>query len=799
MNDLRYAFRQLLKNPGFTTVAVLTLALGIGANTAIFTVVSGVLLKPLPFSSPDRLVWGEGMNLQNRSRGGSVSPPDFVDYRRRFKSLQSLAAFQSIPINSSEGGEAERFKGALVSAGFFETFGISPLPGGRTFQPADESRMPEVVLLSEGLWKRRFGGDPNIIGKRIHLEDRTTTVVGVMPETFRFPLEAEIWAPLPLGLPDYQIRRFHFLKVVGRLGPGVSLNQTQAEADQIARALEKEYPDSNTNYGVGLTALADQIVGETKTSLLLLTAAGGLLLLITCANVANLVFVRGLARTHDHAIRSALGASRWDIARLLLAETLLLAAAGGALGFALASTSVRVLLALGPTNLPRFGEVSLDWTVLVYATGVSFLTGLLFGGAPAFAASRPGLNEMLKDAVKSSAGRTRQTFQRLIVVGEVAVSLVLLVGAGLLGKSLWRLRNVDPGFQTAQVLGAEFTLFAERYRSDERRSALFSELIERVARLPGVVAAGTISELPLSGRENDTGFRVEGRAIPASEAEGYNANQRVASPNYFRAIGIPVLRGRVFTEQDTTNSQPVILISDSFARRFFPNEDPIGKRLTIDFGDPWTGEIIGVVGSIRHSALARQPYREMYTCVAQRPPGGSALVVRTERNPGELMAAIREQMRGLAPGVPLFNVKLMEERVGESLTQPRFRTALIGLFAGAALLLVMIGIYGVLAQNVVLRTRELGIHMALGARSWDVLALILRQGVRLALVGVVIGGAAALALTRMMTNFLYEVQPGDPLTFACVTALLLGVALLACWFPARRATKVEPMEALRYE
>jgi putative ABC transport system permease protein len=799
MNDVKFAFRQLLKNPGFTAVAVLTLALGIGANTAIFTVVNGVLLKPLPFVNPDRLVWGEAMNLENRSRGGSVSPPDFVDYRRQTKSFERIAAFQSVTVNSTEGSEPERLNGALVSAGFFETLGIQPLSGGRTFQPPDEARASDVVVLSEALWKRRFGGDPGVIGKTIRLNERASTVVGIMPGYFKFPIGADLWAPLSLDHPEYQVRRFHFLKVVGRLMPGMSLTQAQAETDQIARALEKDYPNSNRNYGLGLTPLADQIVGETKTSLLLLTAAVGLLLLITCANVANLMFVRGLARTRDHAIRAALGASRWNLARPLLIESLLLAALGGGLGLGLASASVRLLVAFGPTNLPRVAEVSLDWTVLVYATILSFLTGLVFGVVPAFAASRPGLAEMLKDAAKGSAGLTRQRFQRFIVVGEVAMSLVLLVGAGLLGKSLWRLANVSPGFQTAHVLGAEFALFAERYRNDERRLALFRELIERVQHLPGVISAGTITELPLSGRENDTGFRIEGRAIAQSQAGDYNANQRVASLDYFRAMGIPLLRGRVFSDQDTANSPRAVVISESFAKRFFPNEDAIGQRLTIDFGEPWSGEIIGVVGSIRHSSLTREPYREMYTCIAQRPPGASTLVVRAEMNSGKLMSAIREQMRQLDSSMPLFNVERMEQRLGESLAQPRFRTVLLGLFAGAAVLLVMIGIHGVLAQGVVMRTRELGIRMALGAQTIDVLGLIVRQGVQFTLMGLAIGVLAALALMRIATNFLYEVKPTDPLTFACVSVLLLGVALLACWLPARRAAKVDPMEALRYE
>jgi putative ABC transport system permease protein len=381
----------------------------------------------------------------------------------------------------------------------------------------------------------------------------------------------------------------------------------------------------------------------------------------------------------------------------------------------------------------------------------------------------------------------------------VAISVVLLVGAGLLGKSLWRLGNVNPGFQTTHVLGAEFALFSERYRNDERRLVLYSELIERVRHLPGVTAAGTITELPLSGRENDTGFKIEGRAIAESETGDYNANQRVASAEYFRTMGIPVLQGRVFTEQDTAKSQRVIVVSDSFAKRFFPNHDPVGKRLVIDFREPWIGEIIGVVGSIRHSSLAREPYREMYTCVAQRPPGGSTIVVRTEMNPGELVSAIREQMRALDPSVPLFNVKLLDQRVSESLAQPRFRTALLGLFAAAALLLVMIGIYGVLAQSVVMRTREVGIRLALGAQTSNVLGLIIRQGVQLALIGVAVGTVAALGLTRIMTRFLFDVKPTDPITFASVSVLLLGVAALACWLPARRASRVDPMEALRYE
>ena len=795
--DVRYAFRTLRNHPSFAAVVVLTLALGIGANTAIFTLVNGVLLKPLPLADPDQLVWAEAMDLQTRNHGGSISPPDFADYRQRSKSMKGLAAFISGTFSLTGSGEPEMVRGARVAGGFFETLGVAPMGGGRTLQRSDETRAAQIVVLSEGLWKRRFGGDPAIVGKTIQVNDLSATVVGVMPAPFSFPAGAELWRPLPLDDPNYQIRRFHFMNAVGRLAPGTSLEQAQAEADQISRALERDYPDSNTNAGFGLTRLADHLAGESKTSLLLLTAAVGLLLLVSCANIANLVFVRGLSKSYDYAVRAALGASRWRIASPLIAESLLLAAVGGGLGLGVAWIGVHLLLASGAMNLPQHANLSLDWAVLAYASTLSCITGLLFGLGPAFAATRPRLLDTIKGVATGSADSRRQGFQRMVVVGQAAMSLMLLCGAVLLGKSLWHLVSVRPGFEPSRVLSAQFALSSRRYQDEGNRRQLIRGLIERVERLPGVIWAGTITEAPLSGLENDTGFSIPGREVKRSEADDYNANQRVASPDYFRTMSIPVLRGRTFTENDTTNSPQVIVVSDTLAKRFFPNQDPIGQRMTIDFGDPWTGEIIGVVGNIRHSSLAREPYREFYTCVAQRPPGASTLVVRAEKDPRRLTTAICQQMRELDPSLPLFNVKLMDDLLSQSLAQPRFRAALVGLFAGAALLLVMIGIYGVAAQSVALRTRELGIRMALGAQSGDVLALILGQAVRLTIAGGAIGLAAGLALRRTMAAFLFDVSPADPVTFASVFLLLFAASVLASWIPARRAVRINPVDALR--
>lgn len=799
-HDLRYGVRMLAKNPGFTTVAVLALALGIGANTAVFSVVNAVLLRPLPLTEPDRLVWmwGDGIRQQGNGRG-SISPPDFLDFREQNQSFERLAAFQNSPFNLTGAGEPERVNGVRVSAGFFETLGVRPMHG-RTFVTEEEQDgRGQVAVIGYGLWQRRFGGDPSLVGKTISLNGNSFTVIGILPLGFQFPRdEVELWAPITFRVQPTSVRRFHFLRPIARLKPGVSLAQAQAEINAITVRLEQQYPDSNTNYGARLVLLPEQIVGDLRPTLWMLVAAVAFVLLIACANVANLLLARAATRQKEIAIRSALGAGRWRVVRQLLTESVALGLGGGLLGFLIAWWGVKLLVALGPSNIPRLREVTVDGRVLGFTLAVSLLTGMLFGLVPALQASRSGLGETLKEGSRGSTGLSGRLVRGALVVSEIALALVLLVGAGLMLKSFLRLTQIDPGFQAVNTLTMQIGLTQARYADAPPRAAFFQQLLPRLAALPGVRHTGAVSQLPMSGQNNDTWFTVEGRpAVSAGDRLG--ANQRVVSPDYFRALGIPLIKGRYFTERDTTTAPNAIIISQTFASQVFPNEDPIGKRLTVDFGQPWTGEIVGIVGAIRHAGLSIEPWREMYFPHAQTPVGGMNLVVRAAGDPTILASAIKSEVQALDKDLPLYNVRTMETVVSDTVAQPRFRALLLGIFAAVALILAAVGIYGVMSYYVTQRTHEIGIRMALGAQRRDVLRLVVGQGMVLAVSGVGIGLAAAFALTRWIATLLYQVRATDPMTFAVISLLLAFVALLACYLPARRATKVDPMVALRYE
>jgi len=798
IQDVRYGGRMIWKRPGFAAVVLLTLALGIGANTAIFSVVNAVLLKPLPYRNAERLVWVAG-NVRGGTDRASVSPPDYVDYRAQNTVFEEFATSTSVPnpVNLTGAGEPERLTGARVTANYFRAFGVEPALG-RVFGADEERAGPaQVAVLSDGLWRRRFGGDPSVVGKTLTLDGRAVTVVGIAPPEFQYPADTELWLPLDFSDPEMEIRAAHFLRPIGLLKKGVTLEQARAETDLIARRLEEQYPETNEGWSLNLVPLQEQVVGGVRTSLWVLLGAVGFVLLIACANVSNLMLARAAARRRELALRTALGASRWRVARQQLTESVLLSLAGGAAGLLLASWGVDVLVALGAGDIPRSREIGVDGRVLAFTAALSVLTGLAFGLLPALRSSRPDLNEVLKDAGRGTSGPGRGRVRSALVVAEIALALTLLVGAGLLIKSFVGLRSVNPGFDPANVLTVRIDLARARYAKPEQAAAFFGELQRRVAGLPGVEAAGMISELPLSGQPNDMYFHVAGRPPPTA-SETVTADYRRVNHDYFRAMRIPLLRGRGFREQEVTGDAKVIVINEALARNFFPDEDPLGRRLVINFGVPEEFEIVGVARDVRHSSLEGEVYQMMYVPTLRF--GRTNLVVRTtSSDPLALATAVRGAVAAVDRDQPVSAVRTMEEVVSGSVAQQRFRTLLLAAFAGVALLLAGVGIYGVIAYSVTHRTHEIGIRMALGAGAFDILKLVVGQGMALALAGVAVGLLASLALTRVLSSLLFGVTATDTVTFAAVSLLLVAVSLLACYVPARRATKVDPMVALRYE
>jgi putative ABC transport system permease protein len=794
--DLRYGARMLLKNPGFSLIAVLTLSLGIGANVAIFSVVNAVLIQPLPFAEPDRLVWVWG-NIRNGGNRASVSPLDYLDYRAQNTTFEQFAATRTVPTftNLTGSGEPERLEARLVTGNFFQALGVNAALG-RTFLPENEKSGSErVVVLSHGLWQRRFGGDPSIIGKTLTFEGRKYEVIGVTPPSFEFPQNAELWAPMSFDVaPEMRQRSAHFLRPVGRLKPGVTLAQAQADMDAIARRLEEQYPESNTGWNLRMVPLRDQLVGNIRPTLQVLFGAVGFVLLIACANVANLSLVRAATRQKEVAVRMALGAGRLRIVRQMLTESMLLSLAGGALGVILAAWGVELIVAFSGNNIPSTAQVAVDRVALGFTLGVSLLTGLLFGLAPALQVTRPRLVETLKDGGKGAGqSASRNRTRNLLVVFETAIAMVLLIGAGLLVRSYIRLQQVNPGFDAANVMTTRINLSIGKYNSPEKAGAFWAQLQERLSALPGVEAVGMITELPLSGQPNDAPFTVEGRP-PVAPNQRFGADFRRVNQDYLRSMRIPLLRGRGFSEQEVRQSAKVVLISETLANGVFPNEEPLGKRLLFD-RTPF--EIIGVVGDIRHRTLEAAPFATMY--LPTLATGSMNLTIRATGDPMSLAASARREARSIDPDQPLATVRTMERVLSESVAAPRYRTWLLGLFAAVALILAGVGIYGVISYTVAQRTHEIGVRLALGAQTADVLKLVVGHGIKLALAGALLGLGGALALTRLVRTMLFGVSATDPLTFAMIALILMLVALLACWIPARQATKVDPMVALRYE
>lgn len=792
--DLRHSIRALIKSPFYTSAVLLVLALAIGANTAVFSVINTVLIEPLPYTDSDRLVMVWGTNKQQGSEQWQVSPADFFDWKAQNHVFENVALFRGRSRNLTGGDEPERVIAAIVTFDLFPLLGAKPFLGRDFLPEEDQPGASKVVILSHSLWQRRFGGDPDLIGKPIKLDSESYTVVGIMPADFWFFWlgDAELWVTLGLG-PNRE-RGNHFLQAVARLKPGVTLQQAQAEMDIISGRLEQEYPDSNAGIGIRLAPLQKSLVKDIQTALLIFWGAVSFVLLIACANIANLLVARATSRRKEIAIRLALGATRARIIRQLLTENLFLSLVGGSLGLMMAFGGIKILIRLIPGDIPRLDAASLDARVAAFTLLISILTGILFGLLPALHSSKSNLHDSLKEGGRGTgAGASQKLVLRLLMISEVALAFVLLIGAGLLIESFQRLSRVDPGFQTENLLTMQMIPRAN-YPETRQQAAFIKEVLERVRTLPEVESAAEINFLPFSGNDSTFGFAIEGRPASASGKQP-SGHFRAISPGYFHIMRIPILEGRDFTEDDVEKPGSVI-INQAMANRFWPAENPLNRRINYQGKEL---SIVGVVGDVKHTALNAEPMADMYFPYSLDTFSIRTIILRMASDPASLAAAARREVWAVNRNQSVFNLKTMDQVVAESVAQPRFNAALLSIFAIVALALAAVGIYSVIAYWVSQRTNEIGIRMALGARPSDVLRLVLRQGMSLTLTGFAIGLAASLVLTRLLSRLLFQVSATDPATFVITSALLMAAAMLACYLPARRAMKVDPMIALRCE
>ena len=808
MNEIRFAFRQLKKSPGFTAIAIITLALGIGANTAIFSVVNAVLLRPLPYKTPDQLLMIWEASAKDDIDKEPLSFPNFTDYRQQAQSFDGVGAFTNAsPILSAGDGEPERLTGAAVVGDFFSVLGVEPVLGRKFLPEENEEGKNRVTILSHAFWQRRFGGDPNLVGQQITLNGNQYTVVGVMSPVFQDPVAAakrpvELWVPLAVTEGMRNSRRGDFLQVIARLKPNVSVEQARAEVQGIAKRLEQQYPDTNTGWTSFVVPLHQELTGNVRPALLILLGAVAFLLLIACANVANLLLARASARQREIAVRSALGASRARIIRQLLTENVLLSLAGGAAGLLLAFWGTQALLAISPGNIPRLQSIGIDPQVLLFTIAISLATGVLFGLAPAVIVSKLNLNDTLKEGGRSSAeGAGGRRVRNGLAIAEIALSLVLLVGAGLLIRSFLRLQEVKPGFNPSNLLTAQLALPTAKYAENQQVVNFYDQLLERLAQQPGVKSASVTTALPLAGGGDFLAFFVEGRPVVRTDRIP-DAEARVVNADYFRTMEIPLRRGRVLAEQDAADAPDAVVINEALARKYFAGDDPVGKRIT--FSDPQSPEvewlnIVGIVGDVRQSSLTAEPYPQVYSTYRQAPRRALTVVMRTAGEPTAMVNTLRQQVWALDRQQPLHNVRTLEQVLSESIARPRFNTLLITILAGVALVLAAVGIYGVISYSVTQRTHEIGVRMALGASSGNVLRLVIGHGMLIAGIGLAVGVVGAFAVTRIMGTLLYGVSASDPVTYIVLVALLGLIALIASYIPARRAMRVDPVVALRNE
>ncbi len=818
LQDMRYGIRMLVKTPALTAIVILALALGIGANTAIFSVINAVVLRPLPYDHAEQLLF-----LNERSPvldEMSISYPNFTDWRNQNHVFEKIGVYNRNSYNLTGYGDAERILTGQVSADLFSALRVNAMIGRVFTNDEDKPGAASVVILSYALWQRRFGGQNSILNQALTLNGRSYTVIGVMPADYAFPSRVEMWVPVGqlTGDPNWQQRGNHpGLYAVGRLKPGATMAQAQADMDTIAANLEKQFPDSNSRNGVRIRPLMEVLVGSTvRSTLWVLFGAVAFVLLIACANIANLLLARATSRRKEMAIRAAMGAGRWRIARQLLTESLLLSIIGGGIGLGIAVLMIKWILYVSPTAIPRSREIALDWRVLGFTLAVSFLTGILFGLVPALQAGEVDVHETLKEAGRGTSAK--HWLRSSLVIVEVATTMVLLIGAGLMIRSFYRLQNVNPGFSYEQLTSFTVALPQRKYVTEDQRAAFFNSLLQNLRTLPGVQSVGAASGLPLGNNGWQTSFVIDGRPQPPP-GQTPLMEACTVTPDYFRAMNIPLLRGRYFTDQDNRaflagrdlsklndgermiSGANVIIVDDLFAKQHWPNEEAVGKRIRFgtDSGAPVL-EVVGVVGRVKMESLSGDSNRvQGYFSFAQMPFNGMTVIMKGRGDPNQLIAAARAQVKAVDPDQPIYNIRTMEEIRGESVAPQRLNLMLLSIFAGIAFVLAIVGIYGVMSYAVTQRTHEIGIRMAIGAQPRDVFRMILGQGMFLTIIGMVAGLLGAFGLTRLMATMLFGVRPTDPITFTGVALLLAVVALVACYIPGRRATKVDPVNSLRYE
>jgi putative ABC transport system permease protein len=802
VSDIRYAIRSLIKRPGFTLIAVVTLALGIGANSVIFSAINALILKPLPIPNQDRVVAVWDKNVSRGVERNEATMANFLDWQSQSQSFESLGLYRWWSPNLTGIETPERLQGFLVTAGFFDVAGVKPIMGRTLLEEENQPGKDSVVVITHALWQRHFGGDPNIINRTITLSGITRTVVGVMPPRFNYPKGAEIYAPLSLTPELMRNRQFHTYLAIGRLKPGVTLAGAQSDLDTIAGRLEQQYPDTNTGLGVNIFPIVTDTVRNYENALWVLMGAVGFVLLIACANVANLMLARASGRQKEIALRSALGASRWRIVQQLLTESLIVAVLGGVVGIIVAYWGIDLLRAANPGEAakyaPGWDQLGLNLPVLGFTLLLAVLSGLLFGLAPSWQISKPNLNRALKDGGRQTAGGSHRLRSSLVVF-EVALSLVLLVGAGLLVRNFLTLLRTDPGFNGESLLTMNFVLPTAKYKDRPARAAFYADLEQRVKVLGGIQSAALVSHIPLGGSNSSDAFLIEGQPEPPPGQEN-EGRIRVCTPDYFKTMQIPVLQGRAFNQYDKVGTTPVVIVNETFAKTYWPNGDAIGKRMRF-IGplaeNPWK-EVVGIVKDVKHE-LNIPITTDYYLPHAQESWSGMVLVAKTKVDPLSMAAPIKQQLWSIDKDQPAFEIKSMDQVKANSVALYSFSSVMLAIFGALALLLASIGIYGVMAFVVSQRTHEIGVRMALGARANDVLAMVVKNGMKLAVIGVVLGLAGSWLLTRFLAKLLVGVPTTDLLTFSLVSLFLLGAALLACYIPARRATKVDPLVALRYE